>query len=207
MRGESSGHIVESPAKRLQRMSFGDLHAKVIAGDKEALVCVVERILPMLIQMLRNTFPHSPDDWIEDATVDAILDYASHPTRFDPSRSVPLVHFLRCAARRNLQDLWRSDYRRRAREREYVAEHERLRRPEESKLEVALDMASLKRQILEAIDDGAERDACIQWLNGVSAFKSIAAILDLTHLPDDEQRIQVKRFKDRIRKRIGRMIR
>ena len=59
--------------------------------------------------------------------------------------------------------------------------------------------------MLSVVHDGSERKAFIQWLDGERSTAALAVTLKLSHLSQSEQRREVKRFKDRILKRLSRL--
>jgi hypothetical protein len=60
--------------------------------------------------------------------------------------------------------------------------------------------------VLSVATDESEHAAIAEWLDGDGSTASVAAAMRLTDLPAKDQREAVKRFKDRIVKRIKRKI-
>lgn len=181
-----------------------ELHARLIAGDLDFLELIASRLLRPLQRALRRSFPRATDDLITDAVEDAILEYGGNPSRFDRSRGIPLDRFLQHAAKRNLINLLQIEARRYAREARY-AEHAtqassqtRFAPPEIG------ENSEFHQQLLAIASDAAERAAVHAWLTGGGSVIALAAALSLLHLPPVEQRKEIKRFKDRITRRIVR---
>jgi RNA polymerase sigma-70 factor, ECF subfamily len=186
---------------------FRALHLRVLQGDRLALDLLVEEILHSLLRDLRRAFHRVPFDLIVDAAEDALLDYAAHPDRFDVARQVPLAWFLRYAAIRNLRNLMRAEERRHAREAKYARDLTIIRPTRfSSTAHGPIDHLMRARVLAVAHDDG-ERRALLRWLDGVRATSAFADALGITHLSPDEQRREVKRFKDRLLKRLSRTAR
>lgn len=136
-----------------------------------------------------------------DAAEDALLEYFARPGRFDASRGVPLDRFLFLVARRRLMNLLRNAAARARWERNYVL----------STASVSPDAEFTKAQtqdhwapILAAAVDDSERAALTCWLLG-HGDAAIAAALGHTQLTASLRRLEVKRFKDRVRARVRRL--
>lgn len=92
------------------------LHSGALRGDRRAIEQLAQELLPSVIASLRRRWTHVEPEWINDAAVDAFLEYSGRPERFDPSRGVPLTLYIRYAARRNLLNRIDSETRRSRRE-------------------------------------------------------------------------------------------
>ena len=182
--------------------SLADLHSRVLLGDPAALEEIAARLLHLVVPPLQRRFPHVAADIVNDAVEDAILEYASRPRVFDPARSVPVSKFVYIASWRNLADLIKKDRRREMRKARFVDHLVGVRTVDanvSSENEVADGVV-----LLEAAANNAERSALSVWLAGDRSTCSIAEALGMGHLTTQDQRREVKRFKDRILKRISR---
>jgi hypothetical protein len=144
------------------------------------------------------------DDALQDAAEDALMDYARRPQRVDFSSAESLERFLYRAAWRNAADSLEAEARRRRREALCLLEAARrtsLKTPESSMAHHA-DLAS---RILGIAIDDAERNALRCWLSGEHRTGPLALALGVGALTVAEQRRTVKRFKDRMRKRLTRL--
>lgn len=140
-------------------------------------------------------------DVISDACSDAILDYIARPHRFDITRGIPLDRFLQYAAARNMFNYLKAETRRRTRETRYAQE-------------CSLDSLShtvgpgereqTRREILALVNNASERAALQDWLDGERDSARLAITLGLSHLTPMQQQREVKRFKDRVLKRLSR---
>lgn len=159
----------------------------------------------MLQRRLQRVFPRTAADLIADAVEDALLEYARRPDRFDPSRDVPLERYLFTAASRNLINALDSE--RRRREREARCGEVMLA----AKLEATLDELEAVRELETKLESSVvasskhERAAVHLWLAGERRTQALAEALALSHLTFHNQRVEVKRFKDRILKRCLRL--
>jgi hypothetical protein len=188
---------------QFQAMLMEDLAARIGRGDAAALGELAQHLLPVLMRRLRRAYGRVPSDLLSDACEDAILEYGASPRRFDPARGVPLDRFLQMAAARNLADLLKADARRRRRETTYVERQQSA--PRVRTLLGVEGETDARRRILSVVHGGLERTALAQWLAGEQRAASLAAALGISHLSPVEQRREVKRFKDRVRKRVLRL--
>ena len=178
------------------------LHKRAVSGDTAALEELARHVLKPLTHRLHAAYRRAPADLIWDACVDAILEYGSHPDRFDATRGVPLDRFIQGAAARNLANLLEADARRRERETQFS--RQRLDLISWPTLGAGDEGTRFRRRIL-ALADGSERKALVAWLNG-ERTPQVAAALGLSHLPEADQRREVKRFKDRFLRRVSRQV-
>lgn len=182
------------------------LHERAVDGDQAAVDELVTALLPVLHRRLRRAFPSVPADLAADAATDAILDYVRSPGRFDRNRGVALEQFLYRAGWRNLADAVDSERRRQLREHNYASSPLSLRNDDDDRADLEGDEIEdeLEHRVLAAARNDAERRACRYLVAGERATSVIARALELLHLPTAEQRREVKRFKDRLLKRIAR---
>jgi hypothetical protein len=150
---------------------------------------------------------------LNDAAEDAILDYGRSPARFDPLRGVPLDGFLYMAAWRNAVDLLNAERRRQAREKTYAEtaptahtapafQHGAGSATGERFLRTAVTA------LLETpVTDGERAALRLFLVQGERGTPPLAEALGLNALPASEQRCEVKRFKDRVLKRLKRIAR
>src|SRR6185436_11846008 len=106
------------------------------------------------------------------------------------------------SARYNLVDLLRSEARRKAREARYMA-GQTLLTSDEPAIPRSLRTEML-RALLAEIPEPVERRAFLLWLGRCRATKPLAEALGLAEASAREQEAEVKRFKDRITKRLRR---
>jgi RNA polymerase sigma-70 factor (ECF subfamily) len=179
------------------------LHARVLAGDPGAIECLATVFLKAVPARLEHTFPRAPSDFAMDAAVDASLEYAANPAKFDPSLLPSVVDFVYMVARRNLTDRLRS---------ESAFEDRQARYASTQTVVLPLDRQigrsdiDLWACVLAVTIDPSERRAAKLWLDE-AGNDAIAEALGVGYLPSDDQRREAKRFKDRLLKRLSRYLR
>jgi RNA polymerase sigma-70 factor (ECF subfamily) len=186
-------------------VSLIDLHARVVNGDRAALEVIAEQAVSGLYRHLRCAFRRADADVLQDAVDDALMDYARCPERFDASSDEALDRCLYRAAWRNVANSLRDDVRRRKQNAQYVREVIlQNSRTTVSRYGVRID-ADMTRVLLDLAIDDAERKALACWLRHPCQTAPLAHALGMGMLPIAEQRRAVKRFKDRILRRIARL--
>jgi hypothetical protein len=179
-----------------------EIHERILQGSPEALEDLAGRLLPVLCGHLRNRFRRAPEEFLVDAVEDAILEYAMHAHRFDVSRGTPLDRFLYHAAWRNVVNLLQAESKRKAREARYSAEAIRLK-PDDGEPDTLHQNATDRGvRVLVQVAGKTERSAFLLWLRGERRTEILARALGLSHLEPQDQRGAVKRFKDRLVKRL-----
>lgn len=205
----AQGRAVKSPTALRGGMqgdecSIAALHEHVLNGSAAAVETITQRLLSMLCQELRRSFPRTPGDIRAEAAEDAILEYLRNPHRFDVSRGVPLERFLFRAAWRNAVNLVRSEKTRSAREARYAALVPVHREPAAEIDAFHSHVAQHWGRLLDKTIEKRHRGAVLLWLRGERRTAILASALGWASLPAVEQRRQIKRLKDRLRKRIRR---
>jgi hypothetical protein len=176
-------------------------HERVQQGDPSALNELAGELLQRLPRTVRLGYAFVPADVVADAIEDAILDYAKNPATFAATAGIPIYRLFQLAARRNLANTLRNDSRRRARELRY-AELACHGHSSERCASASFAADDLLREALRLIPIPAERKAFREWFRGEQSTRRIAAVLGLAHLDPQTQRREVKRFKERIAKRL-----
>jgi len=179
------------------------LHARVLAGDPGALECLDTVFLKAVPARLERTFPRAPSDFAMDAAVDASLEYAANPTKFDPSRLPSVVDFVYMVARRNLTDRLRAESAFEDRQARYAGLQTVVLLPDRQTGRSDIDLWAC---VLAVTIDPRERRAAKLWLDE-AGNAAIAEALGVGYLPSDDQRREAKRFKDRLLKRLSRYLR
>ena len=201
--------------QRLARIR--SLHDRLLAGDREGVEEAVRLFRrPFLARLTgRPRFRQTDPQMVEDAVLDALLEYAEKPAQFDPSSGRVLEAHLTLAAERNLLNLLRSEGRRHRREREAAAREApgnraavELQSPAGNLLqeETATELQRNRDEALALLTDPRDRRVYELRLEGEFRTTAFAAVLGIRHLPKDDQRREVKRVKDRIEKVLRRGI-
>ena len=184
------------------------LHERLLANDPVAPADVFGMVVPVLERYLRYQFPSmgpgvDPDIYVT-AVYDALTGYFKNPGNYDPTRS-GLMTYLRLAARRDLQNLLAKESRH-ARGRVSLHSVEFDRSDGNDLSETVADSIDGERLSEEMTKDmtPSERDVFDLMVEGERSTEAAAHVLGIVHLPARDQVKEVKRVKDRIKKRIQR---
>ncbi len=185
------------------------LHLRLVAGDKTAPDECVARWLPDLVRRLsyRNPAVAARDEQIVTAAaLDALFDYTLTPHKYDPGRS-SLGYYLSNAAQRDLINaLAREKTQRRDAKSIHAVEFSLSNGNKfEEEIIERVDTAALMERVTAEVSDPLDRHMLDLMLQGERATTAYAKVLNIEHLPEDEQKVIVKRHKDRISKRLERL--
>jgi hypothetical protein len=191
------------------------VHLRLRDHDATAATDLCQAYLNPLLGWLEGTYPSADGHFRQSAVHDALLTYLENPSAYDPSR-LDLAAYLRMAARGDLFNLLRAEGRHRQRQNPWsVVEDggeagnllgreeepsQRLERLEEEEQwqarlrSVAQRFTATERRVLELM------------LAGERAVAAYAAVLGLEGLPITDPQREVKRLKDRIKKRLEREV-
>ena len=184
------------------------LHQRLIDGEETAPSDVFERYLVALIEELQRYHPEvvrRDKTFISDAVTEALFNYIDTPMTYNPELK-PLRDYLRMSAEGDLRNLL-DKARRKARGKESLealvelrpevrnSNIESLRDPEQDLTEHELD-----ERLRRLFPDEKDVEIAQMMLEGLRKTMYYAAVLEITHLPVDEQRTEVKRVKDRLTK-------
>jgi RNA polymerase sigma-70 factor (ECF subfamily) len=182
-----------------------EIHRKLLEGSVTAPAELVEEVLIPLEEHLRFIFPSCRDnELISDAATDAIINYITRPATFD-GKSRTLLGFLKMAAEGDFKNLSRKKSR--------PLEHEILTDPVELRLfpgnreneaGLALDAASANERLDTLFPSEIDRKLARLVIDGERSTRAFAILLGLADRPVHEQRAEVKRHKDRIKKVLDR---
>jgi RNA polymerase sigma-70 factor (ECF subfamily) len=193
------------------RQTERELHARLLDGDPVASSDLFELVFERLVESLQPRFPRVDRDLIEQAVAGAVAQLALEPGRYQPERS-GLLSFLRLDARGDLLNELEK-LRRRARHETSLAEVElpasarnRVLRGEQDPAELTVqnEAESSWRAELDARLTPMERVVAELMIEGERRTAVFAQALGIVHLSQDEQRQEVKRVKDRLKKRLRR---
>lgn len=192
------------------------LIAALVAGDPVAPSDLAVAYLPPLSRRLARLNPRLDASQCDTAAEDAILDLIKRPRAYDPAR-MPLQAYLQMAAKRDLQNVQRAEARHAGRRAEWGAV-ELSRSRGNQLMDAEADPArivELKEMIGEIVRKRPRMPAAalagltpgeVQALGllecGERRTELWSAALGLSHLPLRQQRAEVKRVKDRLKKRL-----
>lgn len=179
------------------------LVAELRTGTPTGPEAIAARYLLLLMQFLADTFPRVNADLRDEAAGRAILDFIDNPNRFNPTR-LRLGAYLRMAATGDLRNLLERERRaRRGIPLDSVAEPPE-RRNYEREDELTWNDPRIAAEC--AAFDPTERIALDLLRDGVRDTRACARALGFGHLSAREQAAEVKRVKDRVKRRLVRAV-
>lgn len=193
------------------------IHQRLLEGDPTAPSELALAYLERLVRRLHVRFPEILDhNLLDDAAADAILNYAEHPSRFNPSKS-SLATYLEMSSRGDLLNALDREARRRKRElplevveqggsdRNILMRENELERTGQECAATGPARPDLINKMLESITDPRDQQLLQLMLDGERNTKAFAAVLGLEESGESELRRVVKRHKDRLKKRLQRL--
>jgi hypothetical protein len=186
-------------------------HARLIDRDPTAPSDLVVSYLSPLVDWLLRTYPRHDGALLETVAIDLLLDVGRRPEQYDPDR-LSLFAYLRMAARRDVTNALEKERRRAAHQVPW--EDVELRPPaRNSTWTSASDPADAvievldREKVLAMREQFDDRDwACVLLiLDGERHPEPFAALLGLHDRPREEQGREVKRAKDRLKKKLRRL--
>jgi|DewCreStandDraft_1066081.scaffolds.fasta_scaffold13459_3 hypothetical protein len=212
---------VDTSARPATAAAEQALHARLLAGDPTAPAELAETSLPRLVARLGRYYKNVDPQLLESAAIDAVLDLAMHPHRYDPARG-RLASYLLMAARRDLLNALQRTQRRAAHERpltvidpsagdvELASPARNLRASEaDDPLELLIQREAADPRLMAAIREQCdEREWAVfqLLLDGEDRTAAYAQVLGIPHLSPREQAQEVKRVKERLKKRARRLV-
>jgi RNA polymerase sigma factor (sigma-70 family) len=186
----------------IQGLSF---HRSLCDGEASSPSDFAVAYTDLLYAWLRRKNPGVDEDWCQDAAHRAILSLIHRPASYDPARS-DLAAYLRMSAQGDLRNIRRAE-RRQLRGLVFVKNVEEVaddgKYLEKTDDDKARRAAALLDAVRETLTEPDRR--CLDLMRaGERGTAAFAAAAGFSHLPPDEQKREVKRVKDRIKKRIQR---
>ena len=187
---------------------YTDIHKRLCEGDSTASAELAEGVMEALVERLSYKYPNLSDtDLPFEAATDALMDYIKRPEQFDPTQR-GLFGFLVMAAEGDLKNALARIDRRRDKEIQLepveVDELGGNTRNRTDELEGKIDSERMQDALDTLFDDPKDRAVVKLIMEGERATEVFAQVLELEALSEDQQRTEVKRNKDRIKKRLQR---
>jgi RNA polymerase sigma-70 factor (ECF subfamily) len=195
---------------------------RLLDGDPVATSDFAVAYLHAIVRSLRISNATPDQAVVETAAEDAIWSFITRPSQYDPSR-MTILAYLSMAARQDLKNLLRAEQRHTRNRADWgrrdddVELFDPLENVQGSELDDPARMAELHEAIAQKMAELKERvaavdanlthnevEALLLVIDGERKTERFAEVLGLTHLPLAEQRREVKRFKDRMGKRLVR---
>jgi hypothetical protein len=195
----------------LDAASQRKLHDLHVAGDPTASARIAEALFEPLLDKLRKGNRRIEEDLLAEAAIDAWIGYLKEPNKFDPGKR-SLLGYLLMAATGDLRNALHKLGRRSEREVSLdsftdveLARHAGNKEERANEEAVTrLDAGSMARQVAVIFRDPQDQQLAKLVIEQERKTEAYARILGLEGLPVEAQRRQVKRHKDRIKKRLNR---
>jgi RNA polymerase sigma-70 factor, ECF subfamily len=185
-----------------------EIHERLLAGEVTAPAELAEVMLEPVLHQLTMKFPKLSDpDLLYDAVTDALMSYIKRPAQFDPTKR-SLIGFLFMAAEGDLRNALAKEKRRR--QKEIPLEDVELGGAagnsvvEEENPETEPEKERLRQELPRIFGDPKDLVMVELMISGERTTEVFVNVLELQHLPLDQQRREVKRHKDRLKKRLER---
>jgi hypothetical protein len=188
------------------------LHRRLLERDSVGPADFAFAFLNRLITWLETTNSGVDPMACAEAAGEAIVGFINDPNGYDPNR-LGVEAFLHMAAQRDLQNLLRKERRHQQNRRDWnlveqaSADGKYLRRDDDPSLPLQIEEARQRQLLPDTIRQQlteVERRVWDQMQQGERHHLVFAVILGVTHLSAGEQRREVKRVKDRLKKRMER---
>lgn len=188
-----------------------ELHQRLLSGDRTASEQLISAVLETLERDTERQFPRVDDQVRWDGMVKALLEYAANPFNCKATSGDEVTQYLRMVAWRRIANELRGAKRRRGRE-EVAAKESFLAATEADAVELASPLGTLlhgearrEREALinkcrSLLANDKDRRVLDLRLQGERKTDMFARALGVEHLSLKEQRVAVKRAKDRIDK-------
>jgi len=184
------------------------IHKRLLAEDATASAELVETIMDELTEKLGGRYPNQRgSDLIADAITEALMGYIKNPAQYKPEKMGLFSYLLMSANGDMLNSL--AKVRRR---KEIFFEDVELEAADGKEFveavavgpETRIHAQRLRKEIYELFDDPKDRDIASLIIEGERSTEAFAEIIGIKDMSDDEKRREVKRHKDRIKKRLER---
>lgn len=159
------------------------------------------------MSMSFNEVARRDEHIIIDAVLETLMEYTSKPGKYDPQRA-SLVTYLTQAAKRDLINALSREKTQGRGATSIDSVEQWLPDRNNSFEERVADKAeaqAILEIVLSKITEPEERRVLMLLLHGERATAEYAKALEIEHLPEQEQKAIVKRYKDRIGKRLERL--
>lgn len=183
-------------------------HQKQLEGDLAVGSDIADALLLPVQKHLHIKFPQTDETFIWDAVTEAFSNYVKRPQSFDPDKS-SLLTYLKMSAEGDLINLLKKEKRRNSKIVSFdnvaffdVAGNSNLEEQFIQKQDATNKLIQFQQQQVRDMEVVASDEIDRQFLALMDAkvrdYRPYAKILNITHLPEDEQRQTVKRHKDRL---------
>jgi DNA-directed RNA polymerase specialized sigma24 family protein len=193
-----------------------DAHMRLCVGDPTASAEIYNEIIPFLIKQLAYQYPKIPREDIEDIVLDVFMLYILNPKQYDP-KGKTLFGYLRMSAEGDIKNFIASARYSRTIQLSEELEHDNVVDISISNWNLYIEdsfvdsianedvFSHLLQLANEALPNDNDKKILLLILRGERNTTEYAHILKIEHLPDEEQRLIIKRNTDRIKKVLRRL--
>lgn len=197
-------------------------HLRLIDGDPLASSDIASAIYPAFIGIFSKKYSGMEQELIANAVADAVIAYLKHPQGYPAGKGIRLFNYLYTRIKSLTLNYYQKEKTRKSREllrgdifsdlQEDLSEEE-VSQPEEanvelfdSNIEYSDEKALLPptHRLFEIFDDRTDQQMAHLVIVGVRAISQFSSILGIETRALSEQKVIVKRHKDRIKKRLER---
>jgi DNA-directed RNA polymerase specialized sigma24 family protein len=200
------------------RPSATQIHAvyqRLLAQESDAPNDFIELFLDPLTEALGSHFPGVSSELVSDVVTDALFKFVQTPQLYQPERGNLWNYLLRDVRGDMLNAL---DKQKRRQNKEILfdpvahdrpdgninIEEEVMQKLEGSSLLEEIPTQNILKRFQSEITDPRDWQVLLLMFDGERRTSAFATIFGINHLPIDEQRVFVKRTKDRLRLRLKR---
>jgi RNA polymerase sigma-70 factor (ECF subfamily) len=191
------------------------IHQRIVDGDPTAPPDLAEQLLGPIKKILAKKWPNLPDpDLLDNAIIDAVLNYIKNPEQYKPDKR-GIKGYLVMSAEGDLKNALKSYEQRKSKEIS-VSDVELLDSERKFELEDISDQAQQDsaarniefEEIMDSLSnifpDPRDLEAAILILEGERSTSVFAEVLGINKSSSDQIAQEVKRHKDRLKKRLER---
>ncbi|RKI09907.1 sigma-70 family RNA polymerase sigma factor [Corallococcus sp. AB030] len=170
-----------------------------------APIDVFGKYMGLIVRRLGRSVPCS-EETASDAAIDAIFAYLRAPERHDPAKA-SLETYLFQIARRVAQDRMRSESARLQREQHYVDIAAIQAGNPKGRMDSSAEAEAIMKTLVSrgTLSDAKDIATLRLFLEGENSTETFAEAMGLKGLPKEELRREVKRYRDRLMKRLSRV--
>lgn len=190
------------------------IHRRILHNDATAFAELCESALPDLVKFLQGRFSEQDSHLCESTAIDCLLQYYQKPKIYNPAQ-ISLFAYLRMAARYDLMSAVAKEQRllQRLTDLDDLVDGRHTQDDEHRDPQVVLDDLLQCHTdwsfpaIIKALEkhlDRVEKRCLWLILEGVRDNARYVEVLDLLEMDEASQRVEVKRAKDRLVKKLQR---
>jgi hypothetical protein len=189
------------------------IHERILDGDPIAFSDLCERAIPSLTDFLMKTGMSSDESLCQTVVHDLLIEYLENPPKYDPTK-LDLFSYLRMAAKADLKNAIDKE----TRQNKKIIEFEdpnveewlggRNNIQEETELsewveaETGLDIHQIIGEFKDQFDARELEVINLMIIEGVRETETYAQVLGISNISIEDQRKEVKKFKDKVNKKI-----